>query len=88
MRVARKTRVRAKAMRWPMTRAEVILWTRLQRGRLHNFHFRKQHPVGPYIADFACVQSGVLIEVDGETHWQDHERRRDARRTAFLEHEG
>ena len=88
MRVPRKTRTRAKAMRWPMTRAEVILWTRLQRGRLNHFHFRKQHPVGPYIADFACVPSRVLIEVDGETHWQEDARRRDARRTSFLEREG
>ena len=88
MRVSRKTRARAMAMRWPMTRAEVILWTRLQRGRLNGFHFRKQHPVGPYIADFACVSSRVLVEVDGETHWRDDERRRDARRTAFLQGEG
>ena len=88
MRVSRKTRARAKAMRWPMTRAEVILWTRLQRGRLNGFHFRKQHPVGPYIADFACLGSRVLVEVDGETHWREDERRRDARRTAYLEGEG
>ncbi len=75
-------------MRWPMTRAETILWTRLQRGRLSGFHFRKQHPVGPFIADFACVSSRLIVEVDGETHWREHERERDARRTAFLESEG
>ena len=51
-------------------------------------HFRKQHPVGPYIADFACVRVRLLVEVDGETHWREHERRRDARRTAFLERDG
>lgn len=88
MQVHRKTRARAKAMRWPMTPAEVILWTRLQRGRLNGFHFRKQHPVGPFITDFACVKSRVIIEIDGETHWREDERRRDARRTAFLEREG
>jgi len=75
-------------MRWPMTPAEVIVWTRLQGGRLSGFHFRKQHPVGPFIADFACVKSRVLIEIDGETHWRDFERRRDAVRTAFLERAG
>jgi very-short-patch-repair endonuclease len=88
MRVYRRTRARAKALRWPMTRAEVIVWTRLQRGRLSGFHFRKQHPVGPYIADFACVKSRVLIEIDGETHWREFERRRDAVRTAYLERAG
>ena len=88
MRVARKTRSRAKKMRWPMTPAETILWTGFQRGRLSGFHFRKQHPVGPFIADFACAKSRVLVEVDGETHWREDERRRDARRTQFLEGEG
>ena len=71
-----------------MTRCETILWTRLQDNRLMGLHFRKQHPVGPYIADFACVKARLLVEVDGETHWREEERRRDARRTAFLEREG
>jgi very-short-patch-repair endonuclease len=88
MRVHRRTRARAKALRWPMTRAEVIVWTRLQGRQLSGFFFRKQHPVGPYIADFACVKSRVLIEIDGETHWREFERRRDAARTAFLERAG
>jgi len=88
MRANRKTRKRAKELRWPMTPAEVIVWTRVQRGRLMGFHFRKQHPVGPYIADFACVKSRVIVEIDGETHWREFERRRDAARTAFLEREG
>ncbi len=68
--------------------AETILCTRLQKSRLLKLHFRKQHPVGPYIADFACVKARLLVEVDGETHWREHERRRDARRTAYLEGEG
>ncbi len=88
MRAHRRTRTRAKQLRWPLTRAETILWTRLQRNKLMQLHFRKQHPVGPYIADFACVKARLLVEVDGETHWREHERRRDARRTAFLEGEG
>jgi very-short-patch-repair endonuclease len=88
MRAHRKTRRRAKQLRWPMTRCETILWTRLQGERLMGLHFRKQHPVGPYIADFACVKARLLVEVDGETHWREEERRRDARRTAFLEREG
>ena len=88
MRAHRRTRGRAKQLRWPMTRAETILWTRLQRGRLNGFHFRKQHPLTPYIVDFACVKSRVIVEVDGETHWQAFERKRDARRTAMLEQDG
>jgi very-short-patch-repair endonuclease len=88
MRADRVTRKRAKALRWPMTPTEVIIWTRVQRGRLSGFHFRKQHPLTPYIVDFACVQSRVIVEIDGETHWREFERRRDAARTALLEGEG
>jgi very-short-patch-repair endonuclease len=88
MQVHRRTRTRAKKLRWPMTRCETILWTRLQDHQLLGLHFRKQHPVGPYIADFACVKARLVVEVDGETHWREDERRRDARRTAFLERDG
>jgi very-short-patch-repair endonuclease len=88
MRVASKTVDRARKLRWPLTRCETILWTRLRRDQLNGLHFRKQHPVGPYIADFACVKARLLIEIDGETHWTVEQRRRDARRTAFLEADG
>jgi very-short-patch-repair endonuclease len=50
--------------------------------------FRNQHPIGPYIADFACVQLKLVVEVDGETHSSVLERRHDARRTAFIESGG
>ena len=88
MRAHRRTRKRAKQLRWPLTRCEAILWTRLQGSRLMGLHIRKQHPAGPFIADFACVKAQLLVEVDGETHWREDERRRDARRSAFLEGEG
>jgi very-short-patch-repair endonuclease len=46
--------------------------------------FRKQHPVGPFIADFACVRARLIVEIDGATHGTEAERRYDARRDAFL----
>jgi very-short-patch-repair endonuclease len=60
----------------------------LRKDQLMGLHFRKQHPVGPYIADFACAKARLIVEVDGETHWTVEQRRRDARRTAFLEQDG
>jgi very-short-patch-repair endonuclease len=48
--------------------------------------FRRQHPVGRYFADFACVSRKLIIEIDGEHH--DGQIASDARRTADLEREG
>ncbi len=50
--------------------------------------FRRQHPVGPYIADFACVLLKLLIEVDGGTHCTDAELAHDARRNAYMRARG
>ena len=84
----KKTVRRARALRNRMTRAEVILWQSLRRGQLYGHHFRRQVPVGPYIADFACAKAKLIVEVDGATHAEDHEIEYDARRTAFLKAQG
>lgn len=78
----------AKRLRREMTRAEVIVWTRLKRRQLEGFQFRRQLPLGPYVVDFACPSARLVVEADGETHSTDEERAYDARRTAFLEAEG
>jgi very-short-patch-repair endonuclease len=54
-----------------MTLPEVALWQAL-RTRPGGFKFRRQHPIGGYVADFACLSARLLIEVDGEVH-SDHE---------------
>ena len=71
-----------------MTRAEIILWTRLRGKQIGGTKFRRQHPIGPYIADFASVSEMVVIEVDGWTHSTDEELSHDAWRTKFLENLG
>jgi very-short-patch-repair endonuclease len=50
--------------------------------------FRRQHPIGPYIADFACAHSKLVVEVDGHTHATNIERAHDARRDAFMRAQG
>ncbi len=52
------------------------------------WHFRKQHPSGKFIADFACVRQRLVIEVDGATHSEEAEITYDRRRTAFMASEG
>jgi primosomal protein N' (replication factor Y) len=64
-------------MRRDPTPAEGRLWWGLK-GRDLGFYFRRQHPVGPYIADFACVRARLIIETDGDSHNDDaHDARRD-----------
>jgi very-short-patch-repair endonuclease len=82
----RETRSRrfAKTLRRRMTDAETILWSRLRRGQLNGWKFRRQHPVGPYVADFACIDARLIVEVDGATHASDREIAHDQKRSAFL----
>jgi very-short-patch-repair endonuclease len=74
----------ARTMRKQLTHAEVILWSRLRRREQGGFRFRRQHPIGPYIADFACVAAKLVVEVDGETHGSEEEVRHDQRRDAYM----
>ena len=81
------TQKRARALRRELTNAERILWSRLK-GRQLGWQFRLQHPVGPYIADFACARLKLIIELDGATHGTADERIYDAQRTRFMEEQG
>ena len=75
----RKSRKFAKQLRRRMTDAERILWSRLRRKSFDGENrFRRQHPIGPYIADFACVKGWLVVEVDGDTHEIEYDRCRDA----------
>ena len=77
----------ARALRKQMTVAETVLWSRIRREAL-GYKFRRQHPIGPYIADFACVEVRLVVEVDGATHRTPEEIDYDAARTAFIEAQG
>jgi very-short-patch-repair endonuclease len=78
-------RERARDMRRAMTQPERTLWSLLRRNEL-GLHFRRQHPIGPYILDFYCARAKLAIEVDGPAH--DDRHARDERRTAWLSSEG
>ncbi len=76
----------AKALRKASTPAEEVLWQRLRRDQLDGFRFRRQHPIATYIADFACAERKLVVELDGGIH--DDQANDDARRTEFLESVG
>jgi len=50
--------------------------------------FVRQHPIGPYFADFACRSAKLVIEVDGATHSTAAEQKSDEMRTAFMQQQG
>jgi very-short-patch-repair endonuclease len=84
----RKSLKRAKELRNRMPDAEVILWSRLRHAHQIGMRFRRQHRIGPYIADFACVLLKIVIEVDGGTHCTGEELAYDARRDAHIRARG
>jgi very-short-patch-repair endonuclease len=78
----------AKKLRKQLTDAETILWSRLRGRRLDGLKFRRQHPINAYVADFACVEVRLVVEVDGATHSTDVEREHDEIRSRVLVREG
>jgi very-short-patch-repair endonuclease len=70
----------ARRLRRQSTDAERLLWFRLRERRFAGHKFRRQAPIGPYIADFVCYQARLIIELDGGQHaaQKDYDARRDA----------
>ena len=77
---------KARVFRRDSSKPEKICWEQLRDRRLAGIKFRRQHPIGPYFADFACLSAKLVVEIDGEYHAFQQER--DASRTAFMEREG
>jgi very-short-patch-repair endonuclease len=82
------TTERARELRQLSTPPERKLWQILHEFRQRGYHFRRQHPIGPYYADFACVKAKLVIEADGVTHTSEADIARDRARTALLSEHG
>jgi len=59
---------RARRLRAIPTDVEQRLWRRLKDRQVDGWRFRRQHPIVPYVADFACVEARLIVEVDGGQH--------------------
>ena len=76
----------ARTMRKQPTEAEDRLWQALRDRRLMRLKFRRQMPVGRFIADFICLEARLIVEVDGSQHGgslRDGERDRELSRRGF-----
>ena len=77
---------RAKKLRQNMSEAETRLWHHLRAGRLNGYKFRRQQPMGSYIADFVCVNPKLIIEADGGQHVE--QAAYDVERSRYLQLQG
>lgn len=84
----RKPSPHARALRRSLPPAERRLWARIRNKQLDGFRFRRQHTVGPFIADFACIEARLIVELDGDQHGRKDGPARDARRDAYIEEVG
>ena len=76
----------ARKLRRDQTEAEQKLWSRLRRHQMKGLQFRRQHPIGPFFADFVCLETKLIIEVDGSQHAD--QTIRDDSRSEFLRDAG
>ncbi|MEO6044805.1 MAG: endonuclease domain-containing protein, partial [Tepidiformaceae bacterium] len=68
-----------------MTPTEALVWEHLRDRKFHGLKFRRQHPIGPYVADFFCAELGLVLEIDGGAHNDPEQQTRDRERTLFLQ---
>jgi len=79
---------RARELRWNMTEAERKLWAALRRRQILGARFRRQQPIGPFIADFFCAEAKLIVEVDGSQHGEELHALADQERSKWLADNG
>ncbi|KQU83351.1 hypothetical protein ASD12_09985 [Mesorhizobium sp. Root102] len=75
-------------MRKVMTGAELKLWNELRAHRLMGLGVRRQFPIAGYIADFACPEKTMIVELDGTQHAETDALTSDEARTSRLAQDG
>ena len=80
--------VNAIKLRENATESESLLWLALKDNQVEDFKFRRQHPIGVYIADFYCHKLKLVIEIDGGYHFSEEQQIVDKERTANIEDQG
>ncbi|TDU34394.1 very-short-patch-repair endonuclease [Gelidibacter sediminis] len=74
-----------RVLRGNLTPAEAFLWTHLKSRQLENKRFTRQHSIGHYIVDFYCASENLIIELDGQGHFNPEVQEYDCKRTLYFE---
>ena len=74
----------ARELRRTQTPSEETLWKALRGHKLTGLGFRRQHPIGRFVADFCCEKAKLIVEVDGGYHESQEQQAQDMQRTAHL----
>lgn len=83
-----RTEKNAKALRKPLTPAEELFWQMVRNRNLLGLKFRRQHPIGPFIADFYCHDLKLVIEIDGDVHELENVKQYDKEREDHIKELG
>ena len=75
----------ARVLRRNRTPAEAMLWGRLRENQMAGLRFRRQFPIGEFIADFCCCEQRLVVELDGSQHGDKVRAITDGKRTALLQ---
>ena len=78
----------AKKLRKEQTDAEKALWQRLRSRQPEGLKFRRQQPIGKYIADFVCFEKMLVVEIDGGQHGEEEGLKKDAVRDGWFRTRG
>ncbi|MEO5888707.1 MAG: DUF559 domain-containing protein [Ferruginibacter sp.] len=78
----------AKENRKGQTEEESIIWQEIRNRKIDGFKFRRQHPIAGYIPDFVCLEKKLIIEIDGEYHNGEDQKRFDTARQNWLKENG
>jgi len=76
-----------KDLRKRMTRAEILLWSKL-RAKQIGYKFRRQHSIGSFVVDFYCSACNLVIEIDGYSHADDQINKKDLIKEKYLNEKG
>lgn len=79
-----RSKKRRQYLRNHATETEKILWTRIKQKQINAVKFRRQHSIGPYIVDFYAPQIGMVIEIDGPSHFLPENQAHESRRNKYL----
>lgn len=74
-----------KLLRNNSTKAEILLWKRLQRRQLDGMKFRRQHSIGRYVVDFYCPDARLAVELDGTFHGSEKQAVKDSLKQDYIE---